>query len=118
MKSSLSLAVASLSLGLVFQAATDSIKDLGPILASATFSSSDCSLAVNGDLPVAVVTAYQPSTAEKLSIGFKTGESGACNFAGQIAELIVFDRVLAAKDRVAVESCLAGKYKLPLPTGG
>lgn len=87
-------------------------------LASATFAAADCSIAVNGGVPVTVATVYQPSTAEKLSIGFKTGESGACNFLGQIAELIVFDRVLTAKDRVAIERHLAGKYKLPLPAGG
>ena len=87
-------------------------------LASAVLAKDGCTLLVDGGKATQATRGYKPSANQKISIGFKTGASGASNFSGQIAEIIILDHAAKDDERAKIEQYLSARYKIALLTAG
>ena len=82
-----------------------------PFIAGLVLAPDAAKFTANGTLK-GVNYSYLPSMMQKMSIGFKTGDSGAGNFNGQIAEVLLFTRALTDEECKSVMSYLAARYKI------
>jgi hypothetical protein len=96
--------------------ASTAAASVGVVILSGGTTTSNLSAWANGTPLVAAETAsIEISTNGPGAVGtWSLAPVGANNFAGDIGELLVYDRALSASERKTLEQILSSKYGIPI----